>query len=131
MQKNLSLLTVLCIMGLFLLTACGKDLGILQGSVRFKGLPCQAGQTDFNVPPCSGPYPKYEVVIFEASNLLEPVMTTTTDENGEFKAVLKAGEYVIRTQNGPNKRNNLMNNPFTIIKEQITSIELKVSTGIQ
>lgn len=124
-------LPLLCILCMGFLISCGKDLGILQGSVRFRGLPCQEGQTDYNVPPCSGPYPKYEVTIYQADNLLEPVMSTITDENGEFKVVLKAGDYIIRTQNGPDKRSNLKNNEFSIVKEQITSIDLKVSVGIQ
>lgn len=116
---------------LILLFACGKDLGVVQGVVRFEGVPCQEGQTDFNVPPCSGGYPGYEIKVFKADNLLTPIFTTQSGEGGSFKIVLPVGEYVIRTQYGPDARNNQKNFPFAIEKNKVTPLDLVVRTGIK
>lgn len=125
MQKILPFLTMAAM--LFLLTACGKDLGIVQGKVMFSGLPCQPGQPDFNVPPCSGPYPKYEIKVYSTKAPETVAVTTMSDENGNFKIILPAGDYVIKTMKGPGMT---VDNPFTIEKDKSTPLNLKVSSGI-
>lgn len=129
MSRRLNLFA--CLGALMLLLACGKDLGIVQGTVHFEGLPCQEGQTDFNTPPCNGPYPGYEIKVFKADNLMTPIFTTQADETGAFKIILPAGDYVIRTQYGKDKRNDQKNFPFTIEKNKITTLDISVRNGIK
>ena len=115
----------------FICLSCGKDLGVVQGKVRFEGLPCQEGQTDFNVPPCSGPYANYQIKVFKEDNLLTPIFTTESSVDGSFKIVLPVGNYVIRTQNGKDARNDQQNFPFTVEKNKVTPLDLVVNTGIR
>ena len=110
---------------------CGKQLGMLRGSVTFSGLPCTEGQADFKTPPCTGPYPGYEVEVYQKSNLLEPLSTTTTDNEGIFNLVLEPGEYVIRSQDGVDKRNNQKNTAFVIEKDELTTVTIRINTGMQ
>jgi hypothetical protein len=100
------------------------------GVVTFSGLGCQPGQPDFNVPPCTGPYPNYKVEIYEASDEKHLKTTAMTDGRGNYSVELPKGEYVIFTQNGP-KDDNLKRNAFSVSDKGTVNLNLNVSTGIQ
>ncbi|MEM0997141.1 MAG: hypothetical protein AAGN35_08680 [Bacteroidota bacterium] len=123
------LYSVLLLIPLLALCGCGDEQGILRGKVSFQGLPCQPGQPDYRVPPCTGPFPSYELAVFDPDDLESPVVTTTTNGLGTYQLTLPVGEYVIFTQNGP-KAENRKANRFEIEKDAVTSLDLAISTGI-
>lgn len=109
---------------------CNKPkTGKLSGTVMFSGLPCQPGQTDFNVPPCSGPYPNYKIEIFDALSEKQLITTAMTDSKGNYSIELPSGDYVVFTKNGP-MENNVKKNPFKITDSGSTRLDLNISTGI-
>lgn len=108
---------------------CRPEMGKLAGKVEYRGVPCQPGQPDFNVPPCSGSYPNYEVQIFHVSKLDEPVLKIKTGPDGLFQVDLPAGDFIIYTQNGPFEKNK-KENKFSIKPKESTTIQLMVNTGI-
>ena len=69
-----------------------NSTGILEGTVHFIGTNCFSEQQ--NIPPCSGPYPNYEIVIY-ASDGNTIVKKTTTNENGTYQINLDFDTYVI------------------------------------
>ena len=40
-----------------------KKLGVLEGTVHFSGMACPPDRS--KTPPCDGPYPNYEVIIYD------------------------------------------------------------------
>lgn len=108
---------------------CQDELGKLNGKVEFRGVPCQPGQPDFNVPPCSGAYPNYEVAIMKVGEDAEAVMRIKSGPDGTFQTALPAGDYLVRTQNGPLPKNQ-KETTFTIKAKESTELKLMVSTGI-
>lgn len=109
--------------------ACRYDTGTVSGTVRFSGLPCQPGQPDFNVPPCTGPYPNFKLEIYSTLKPETVATTVMTDRNGHYSIELPVGEYIIYTQKGIQPENKIENR-FTIEKDKTTSLELSISTGI-
>ena len=101
------------------LTACRLDVGKVAGVVTFSGLPCQPGQPDFNVPPCTGPYPNLKLEIFAAAQPDLLVLTAMTDAKGNFDIELPVGEYIIYTQKGISADNKVANQ-FKIEKDKTT-----------
>ena len=109
---------------------CKQELGFVDGKVEFRGVPCQPGQTDFKVPPCSGPYPNYEVKIFRPDTGTEPVLSIKTGPDGRFRSELPPGDYVIRTQHGLMEKDQ-KENKFSIRAKENTPLPLVIYTGIQ
>jgi hypothetical protein len=107
-----------------------KDSGKVAGTVTFSGLPCQPGQPDFNVPPCTGPYPNYKIDVYESADEKNLKITAMTDARGNFSIELPKGSYVIFTQNGPMEK-NVQKNTFTIGNGTESHLDLRISTGIQ
>ena len=70
----------------------------VRGTVFYKGLPCRP--EDQRVPPCSGPYPNYEVIVHPKGDNHTISGRASTNSKGEFKIWLYDGEYVIYTQAG-------------------------------
>jgi hypothetical protein len=50
----------------------------LEGNVRSRGKPCPPA-VSFKVPPCSGPYPNYEITIYADNDKTKPHVTAKTD----------------------------------------------------
>jgi hypothetical protein len=129
-MKNTLLALILSILWVTLMAAgCKEQMGKLSGSVQFRGLPCQPGQPDHNVPPCSGYYPNYEVHVFVEGQMDKAVLTVKSGEDGSYFADLPAGNYVIRTQNGPMEKHQA-ENKFKITAGETTVLNLTISTGI-
>jgi hypothetical protein len=108
------------------LAGLGEDMGVLEGSVHFVGVPCPLDQPQR--PPCDGPYPDYEVVVHD--NRGESVVARTrTDDHGIYHVELKAGDYVILTPQGLGDK--LESNRFTIVAGKIRVLNLIVDTGVR
>jgi hypothetical protein len=68
----------------------------LEGTVYFIGKPCAPSRDNISTPPCEGPYPNYQIKIYEKMNGKNTlVCVTKTDENGNFRILFNPGEYVI------------------------------------
>jgi hypothetical protein len=100
----------------------------LEGRIEFVGKPCPPGH--LTVPPCNGPYPNYHVKIYlSITNTI--VFETKTDSNGNFKAFLEPGNYIIYTRAGLYPT-DLKSNYFTIEKDKIKKLNtLFVDTGLE
>jgi hypothetical protein len=128
MKKQLFMMAA--VLGMMMsLVSCRFDTGFVSGVVSFKGVPCQQGQTDFQVPPCSGPYPNHKIEVYPASDPSKLVLTAMTDSRGAFKIELPVGEYIIYTQDGikPEQRRE---NKFKIEKDKTIPLNLTINTGI-
>jgi hypothetical protein len=105
-----------------------KSLGMLEGSVYFRGKPCPPN-ISFAVPPCSGPYPNYEIAIYADNMLNRPYKTIKSDVLGKFRLTLETGTYVIYTRIGPFK-SDLKSTHFSITKNKtVTLPTLTIDTG--
>ena len=102
------------------------EKGYLEGIVHFIGAPCSSGG---KVPPCDGPYPGCEVIVYKTDGKTI-VAKTTTDGNGHYALTLCPGQYVIYTQSGIH-RDNLKANSFTIENGKTTILDLIIDTGIR
>lgn len=106
----------------------------LEGKVCFKGSPCNPSSTFFKVPPCTGPYPNYEVNIYSNNNNNNSnntlIATTKTDADGNYRILLEPGKYVIYTKAGKFPA-NVNSNIFMIEEGKITTLDLMIDTGIR
>jgi hypothetical protein len=62
------------------------------GTVYYSGIPCRP--LNMKIPPCDGPYPNYEVIIYDQSGM-EIVDRIFTDDDGNYSFTLPAGIYTI------------------------------------
>lgn len=106
----------------------------LEGNVIFRGKPCNPNSTSYRVPPCSGPYPDYEIIVYLDGNYESKekviVTKTKTDMQGKYKTFLNAGKYVIYTKAGMFP-SSIKANDFEISEEKNTKLDLVVDTGIR
>ena len=105
----------------------------LEGKVFFKGSSCNPSSTFFKVPPCTGPYPNYEVNIYSNNNNNSEktlIATTKTDADGNYRILLEPGQYVIYTKAGKFPA-NVNSNIFMIEEGKITTLDLMIDTGIR
>ena len=103
-----------------------QSKGILEGSVTFSGIPCAPGST-FQVPPCNGPYPNYEIIVYRVDGETIEIRVNS-NEQGNYRVPLTPGKYIIYTQNGPFSKKT---NTLTIESEETTELDLVIDTGIQ
>ena len=105
-----------------------KENWNVRGTVFYKGLPCRAENQ--RVPPCSGPYPGYNITVHpkENSNLVSAIVQT--DDKGEFRIWLPDGEYVIYTQTGPKGSIN-RENYLAIQGGKGNVLDLTIDTGVR
>ncbi|KPK75054.1 MAG: hypothetical protein AMS25_18655 [Gemmatimonas sp. SM23_52] len=104
-----------------------NGMGALAGTVYFVGLPCRLISP--SRPPCDGPYPDYEVVVYESDGVTEAARTRS-DERGRYFVALEPGDYVIFTPAGLAAR---FRNPntATVLAGKLTRLDLVVDTGIR
>ncbi len=99
--------------------------GTLNGRVTFVGTPCPQSSG----PPCDGPYPNYEVVVFAADGVTE-VARTRTGPEGIFDLALNEGDYVIYTQAGPSPSNRART-AVHVGRDALAQVTLRVDTGVR
>jgi hypothetical protein len=134
----LSFIIPFLLLGLLAMLACagdpgnelagpGGDLGALEGTVHFVGVPCPP--THPSRPPCDGPYPDYEVVVQDDRG--EAVVARTrTDDEGFYRVDLPVGDYVVFTTQGVGEL-FIETNRFSIVDGQITILNLVIDTGVR
>jgi len=104
-----------------------KQQNGVEGIVYFVGKPCPSTMTG---PPCDGPYPNYEVIIYEIDGKTV-AHRTITDDKGNFEAQLLPGDYIVFGKNPG--FNTIEDTPilFTIEPNKRTSIEILINEGIR
>jgi len=104
-----------------------NQIGGVEGIVYFVGKPCPPSRIG---PPCDGPYPNYEVVIYEMDGKTV-VHRTITDDKGNFEVQLPVGDYlVLEIDFGLNQIEEI---PivFSIEPEKIKNIKISIDKGIR
>lgn len=97
----------------------------LNGIVYFMGLECSPLGSN-KTPPCSGPYPGYEILIYD-ENGKNVIAKTETNDKGEYFISLNPGNYIIYSPEGLSNKSNLV-----IIREnEITKKDLIIDKGIR
>jgi hypothetical protein len=99
----------------------------VKGVVHFLGLECPPN-IPTRTPPCSGPYPNYEVTAY-SDNCNTVVGTTKSDSAGEYYLALRSGNYTISTQTGLNPSEFQCDS--IVIKQGILVKDLYLDTGIR
>ena len=105
-------------------------MGTLYGTVSFVGVPCAPGKG--KVPPCDGPYPDYEVVVYRAGTS-EIAVRTRTDLDGRYEVRLPPGNYILRSPAGglPMKQQVEESRPSRVDAGGRTQLDLHIDTGIR
>jgi len=111
-------------------SARAEGMGTLFGTVSFVGVPCAPGRG--KVPPCDGPYPDYEVVVYKAGTS-EIAARTRTDMNGHYEVKLPPGNYNLRSAADglPMKQPVEESSPSRIDDGGRTRLDLHIDTGIR
>jgi len=72
-----------------------KKVGMLEGTVHFSGVACAPDR--IKTPPCDGPYPDYEVIVYDKEGKIT-IAKTRTDQNGYYQIILNEGTYTLYVQ---------------------------------
>jgi hypothetical protein len=144
----MSMVRYLCkeagIAGLFLFftaaftPGCSQDIGShrteqqgqVQGTVFFVGVPCQPDR--LSVPPCDGPYPNYEVIIFsrDGKTLAGKAIS---DHQGKYRLFLPAGSYITKSKENNALPSQFSQNHQAIIVEagKTTHLDIHIDKGVR
>ncbi|MFX0204595.1 MAG: carboxypeptidase-like regulatory domain-containing protein, partial [Candidatus Hodarchaeota archaeon] len=104
---------------------CSSGYGVIYGNVYFTGLPCNPSMMEIRVPPCDGPYPNYEVIVYDESGT-QVVDSTFTDCSGKYIFSLPPGTYVIYSKT---VRSDIPNTIQLDNGEQV-ELDIDIDTGI-
>lgn len=110
-------------------SAGGPGEGTIVGIVLFSGVPCPPDR--LKVPPCDGPYPDYEVIIYKHDGMTVAARIRT-DKEGGYRVAVPSGTYVIYSR-GLNLSGKTEDIPNTIAVEEgkSTQFNVRIDTGIQ
>lgn len=100
--------------------------GFIQGTVTSVGVACGPG-TPYRVPPCDGPYPNYEIIVYRADGSTVETRVRS-DNNGNYRIALTPGDYVIYTSGGPFTK---ITNAVTVVSKKTTKLDLVIDTGVR
>ena len=100
----------------------------IKGTVYFVGSECPP-TSSIRVPPCSGPYPGYNVEVYDEDGTTI-VKRALTDAMGKFTVSLEPGRYIIYTQAGPFASHRLTNE-IVVNENQVVEKDLTIDTGIR
>ena len=104
-----------------------NQFGVIEGIVYFVGKPCPPNRVG---PPCDGPYPNYEVVIYEIDGKTV-FHRTITDDKGNFELQLPIGDYLaFEIDFGFNQIEEIPIE-FSIEPEKIKNIKISIDKGIR
>lgn len=109
--------------------SCPDTNGIISGTVYFRGIECHP--LNMKVPPCEGPYPDYEVVVYNQSGTTV-IDRAFTDENGQYSFSLPPTTYVIYSKS-IDANMNPINIPHTIQLNpgQNITFDINIDTGMR
>ncbi len=144
-KRRFSLIAVALCAAHLLLASCGPSMGglkpedekgaqrkrqgTLEGTVYYLGIACTP-QTysgmEIKIPPCNGPYPNYEIVIYNEDGTTE-IAKTVSSKDGRYHLSLDPGHYIIYTPRG----NGTKANSITIESRQTFDLDLVVNPAIK
>jgi hypothetical protein len=102
--------------------------GTLQGTVQFVGTPCEAAKKG---PPCDGPYPDYEVVVYKDDGTTV-ASTAKTDQDGKFTVSLPEGKYVIFTgANAAAGADAKQRTDVVVSRDALQTVDLRIDSGVR
>ena len=109
--------------------------GFLEGHLKivFLGAAESAEETSDNMPRTSvapETYAEYPLVILTASDKKE-IAHVTADENGNFRAALPPGDYLLDVQNRAAKRIRARPQPFTVISNETVRVDMNIFIGFR
>ena len=104
-----------------------KQVGVVEGTVYFVGKPCPPSRVG---PPCDGPYPNYEVVIYEIDGK-SIANRTITDDEGNFEAQLPVGDYLVFEKKRDFNKVKEIPIVFTIEPDKRKSLKISIDEGIR
>jgi hypothetical protein len=97
----------------------------LNGIVSFIGQECNP-EAFKKTPPCSGPYPNYEILVYDEDGK-NVIAKTETNDKGEYFISLEPRNYVIYTPHGFSNQSY----PISIKENEITKQDLIIDKGIR
>jgi hypothetical protein len=108
-------------------TSASRQTGVLEGAVTFIGAPC-GPQGERKTPPCDGPYPDYEVVVYNAAGDTV-VGRTRSNASARYEISLPGGvEYSLFVPSGIRSQTKLS----TLVPVGgRTTLDLQVDTGVR
>ncbi len=136
MSKNIVLIPL--VLGIILISGCvqqsniprnEKGQGFLVGMVTFTGVPCPPDTP--KGPPCDGPYPNYEVIVYKTDGTTI-VVRAYSDEDGNYKIAINEGIYIVYLKElGFNMK--LVDKPKEIKIEagKTVRLDINIDTGIR
>jgi hypothetical protein len=107
-----------------------RGQGMLTGTVIFSGVPCAPGMG--TVPPCDGPYPDYEVIVYKKDGKTVAAKTRT-DKDGRFSISLSEGDYLLYSKKFRTMERKSLDAPHTVIIRQgkTEHLDMIIDTGIK
>jgi hypothetical protein len=104
-----------------------QDHGVLEGTVTFIGVPCGPG-VERRVPPCDGPYPDYEVIVYKADG--EAVAgRTRSDASARYSISLTGNtDYIVYVPAGIREQKKLS---VRVPAGGRITLDLQIDTGVR
>jgi len=76
------------------------------------------------------PYSEYPLIIRTRDGQKE-IARVTADGNGNYRAALPPGDYILDVQGRAPKRVRAQRQPFTIVSNQTVHVDINIDTGIR
>ena len=105
--------------------------GFLEGQLKI--VSPRAVEPSDNMPrPAVAPetYAEYPLIILRQDGKKE-IAHVTPDENGNFRAALPPGDYLLDVQNRAAKRIRAQPQPFTVISNQTVRVDMNIVIGFR
>ena len=106
--------------------------GFMEGHLKIVS-PRQAEPSDDNMPRpgiAPGSYAEYPLVILSEDNKRE-ITRLTADENGNYRATLPPGPYLLDIRRPAAKRIGAKPQPFTIVSNQTVRVDMNIFIGFR
>jgi len=104
-----------------------SKFGNLEGTVNFIGTACPGERKG---PPCTGPYPNYEIIIYnEDGKTVEKKIFS--NEDGNYNTELEQGIYIIYIQQHEFGKMKQITKQITINSGQTSKFDIRIDTGIR
>jgi hypothetical protein len=113
-------------------TASGDALpsGVMEGHLKIVSLK-EVELADGNAPTVTAEtYAEYPLIILSREGQKE-VALITADSNGNYRAVLPPGDYVLDVQGRAPKHVRATPQPFTVVSNQTVRVDMDMDTGIR
>ena len=73
-------------------------------------------------------YAEYPLIVLSQDGKKE-IARVTADENGNYRAALPPGDYILDVQDRAGKRVRAKPQPFTVVSNQTVRVDMNIDTG--